>query len=145
MHILCGIHVHSKRGMKGNEQAQRLQSGDDMKLSKRDSSGHSVGLHTWRRGTSIRETQFWFIMISRWFLIIYPIVSLWKPGVPYPVHGRVLVEIQRPRSLHRKAVIQLNTKRNQHNQSKHQFIWDTNFRQKVVSVLRGRTNPYKPI
>lgn len=50
-------------------------------------------------------------------------MSLWKPGVPYPVHGRVLVEIQRPRSLHRKAVIQLNTKRNQHNQSsKHQFI-----------------------
>lgn len=54
------------------------------------------------------------------FLTIYPVVSLWKPGVPYPVHGRVLVEIQRPRSLHRKAVIQLNTERNQHNQSKQQ-------------------------
>lgn len=44
-------------------------------------------------------------------LICDPVVSLWKPGVPYPVHGRVLVEIQRPRSLHRKAVIQLNNKR----------------------------------
>lgn len=44
------------------------------------------------------------------------LVSPWKPAVPYPVHGRVLVEIQRPGSLHRKAVIQLNTKRNQENQ-----------------------------
>lgn len=46
-------------------------------------------------------------------LFFRPHRSLWKPGIPYPVHGRVLVEIQRPRSLHRKAVIQLGVERNQ--------------------------------
>lgn len=68
-----------------------------------------------REGGDASVESFFFF-----FLTIYPVVSLWKPGVPYPVHGRVLVEIQRPRSLHRKAVIQLNTERNQHNQSKQQ-------------------------
>lgn len=50
-----------------------------------------------------------------------------KPAVPYPVHGRVLVEIQRSGSLHRKAVVQLNTDRNQHNQSEEQLNRTTTF------------------
>lgn len=107
-----------------------------MKLSKQHSSSQSAGQHAGREGeTSISETLFSFVLISCRFVTVYPVVFLWKPGIPYPVHGRVLVEIQRPRSLHRKAVIQLNTKRNQHNQSKHQFNRNTK-RQKLHSESR---------
>lgn len=74
----------------------------------------SAGLHARRKDCM----QGYFSYHSS-LLFRDPLRSLWKPGVPYPVHGRVLVEIQRPRSLHRKAVIQLNIKRNRQNQSKH--------------------------
>lgn len=125
MHVRYKICDYSERVIKGKKQNANhkdQKSRDKVELSKRHSSSQSAGQHAGRRETSILETLFWFVLISCSFVTIYPVVSLWKPGVPYPVHGRVLVEIQRPRSLHRKAVIQLNTKRNQHNQSKYQFI-----------------------
>lgn len=104
---------HSQRADKTPTRERSTDSEDDMKLSKQHSSSRSTGQHTGRVEMPVWNPFFFF-------LTIYPVVSLWKPGVPYPVHGRVLVEIQRPRSLHRKAVIQLNTERNQHNQSKQQ-------------------------
>lgn len=116
MQVLYESCSRSERGIKGKNQKAKdngSQRRDDVKLSKQQAVNRAArreGIHFW-------HTSFIFFIFSRWFVTIYPLVSLWKPGIPYPVHGRVLVEIQRPRSLHRKAVIQLNTKKNQHNQS----------------------------
>lgn len=120
-----------------------------MKLLKQHSSRQSAGLHARREGDiNFRNAN----LVCYDFSLVFdrlPVVSLWKPGVPYPVHGRVLVEIQRPRSLHRKAVIQLNTKRNQHNQSKQpvhlktETTQGTNFTQIVVISCRPLCKPFQ--
>lgn len=130
--IHCDKYVFAaSEGLKKRSKKPSTESterGGNMTLSKQHSS-------------SQLETLFWFVMtFCAGFLTGYPVVSLWKPGVPYPVHGRVLVEIQRPRSLHRKAVIQLNTKRNQHSQSKPQFIC-TQKHHKTQTSLRESNLP----
>lgn len=123
MHTLCRICICSEQGMKGKEQKSQTQTAGTTWSCQSSTAAAS------QRGSACREEEEDinfrgtisvcndFLSVFFFFLTVHPVVSLWKPGVPYPVHGRVLVEIQRPRSLHRKAVIQLNTKRNQHSQT----------------------------
>lgn len=98
------------KGCRGEKRKAEQEKPNDAVKTSTQAASRWVALKGWKgRG------WYQFVLIARGFVTL--LTSPWKPAVPDPVHGRVLVEIQRPRSLHRKAVIQLNTRRNQHNQS----------------------------
>lgn len=126
VHIVCGICVYNKWIMDKEKEAGAEHK--DHRAGAAWSCQGSTEAAS-QQGCTCRGGRHQFletILVRYDFSLVFDrllVMSLWKPGIPYPVHGRVLVEIQRPRSLHRKAVIQLSTKRNQQNQSKHQFTW----------------------
>ena len=127
--------IHSERGMKGRKRKAKDTDHKAGTTWSCESSSTACGGGGGGGGHQLQRHQFWVCLD---FSLVCeqssPVVSLWQPGIPHPVHGRVLVEIQRPRSLHRKAVIQLSAKRNQHNQYKQQVSHRN--KKRVASVMK---------